>query len=74
MENNELNMETKLSVANENIYILSEKVVNLIKQRDENYCCNNEKMINGCNSECEKCKEEHYRKMLENIYNELKVE
>ena len=74
MKNDKLNANEKLKIANKNIYTLSEEVVKLIKQRDKNYCCDNEKMVNGCSSNCEKCKDEYYRKMLEKIYDELKIE
>ena len=73
MENDKLNIIMKLETANRNIHFLSEKVVELVRQRDKGYCCDCIKMTNGCDSNCEKCKDEYYKKMSEDIYNSLKV-
>ena len=73
MENNKVDIYKKLETANGNIRFLSEKVVELIRQRDKNYCCDYKKMINGCDSNCDKCQDEYYKKMSEDIYNDMKV-
>ena len=74
MGNNKVDIHKKLKTANENIYALSERVVELIRQRNKNCCCDYKKMINGCDSNCEKCQDEYHKKMLEDIYNDMKVE